>query len=442
MMTPRCIALLKMTFPFVAGLALGGCATAAKEPPPALTPEQRQVNLESFDYVWTTIRDKHFDPELGGLDWEAIRDELRPQVEQAESMSEARAAMREMIARLGQSHFAIIPAFIYESVDRPGSSGPIDGTAGLDVRVVDGCALVTSVDEGSSAAQAGVRPGWQILRVNQEDLAPRLEAVAEEFAESTYKEAMLASVVQSRLIGSIGETVDVTFSDGQSEPVELELELAERRGRRFQIGTYPPFYVWIETRLIDDSIGYAAFNQFMDPVHVMPVFNKAMASYKEADGVVIDLRGNGGGIIGQAMGMAGWFIAEEDRYLGTLHFRDNELKAIINARANAFTGPLAILTDGLSGSASEIFAGGLKDLGRARIFGSRTPGAALPSEIERLPNGDGFQYAFANYISRGGEALEGKGVSPDVPVVPTREALLAGRDLVLESALAWMRTER
>ena len=71
-------------------------------------------------------------------------------------------------------------------------------------------------------------------------------------------------------------------------------------------------------------------------------------------------------------------------------------------------------------------AEGLKDLGRARIFGTRTAAAALPSLFEKLPNGDGFQYAIANYISEGGKPLEGLGVTPDVETPITRDSA-AGR---------------
>ena len=141
------------------------------------------------------------------------------------------------------------------------------------------------------------------------------------------------------------------------------------------------------------------------------------------------------------MGLAGWFVSEKNHYLGKMILRDTELKAIVFPRPDAYTGPVAILVDGLSGSTSEIFAGGLQDLGRARVFGSTTAGAALPSEIVKLPNGDGFQYVFADYISQGGEKLEGRGVIPDVPVSPTRDALLEGRDLVLEAAMDWIREQ-
>jgi len=84
----------------------------------------------------------------------------------------------------------------------------------------------------------------------------------------------------------------------------------------------------------------------------------------------------------------------------------------------------------------------MKDLGRARIFGTRTAGAALPSVFERLPNGDGFQYAIANYISEGGKPLEANGVVPDVEVKLTREALLAGHDPARDAAVDWIKSQR
>src|SRR5579871_5181299 len=138
------------------------------------------------------------------------------------------------------------------------------------------------------------------------------------------------------------------------------------------------------------------------------------------------------------MGVAGWFIDQSGVRLGTEYLRGLSLKFVVVPRAEPFRGPLAILVDGCSASTAEIFAEGLKDLKRARVFGTRTAGAALPSVISRLPNGDGFQYAIANYISEGGQPLEGIGVTPDEEVHPTRRALLAGQDPILDAALDWI----
>jgi carboxyl-terminal processing protease len=139
-----------------------------------------------------------------------------------------------------------------------------------------------------------------------------------------------------------------------------------------------------------------------------------------------------------AMGMAGYFIDKPDQRLGTMHMRQTPLKFTVNPRPPTYPGPLAILVDGGSASTSEVFAGGMQDLGRARIFGTRTAGAALPSAIDRLPNGDAFQHALADYVSEGGRPLEGVGVIPDVEVKLTREALLEGRDPVLDAAIEWV----
>jgi len=142
------------------------------------------------------------------------------------------------------------------------------------------------------------------------------------------------------------------------------------------------------------------------------------------------------------MGMAGWLVSQPGLRLGTMYMRGATLNFFINPRAEAYDGPVAVLVDGSSASTSEIFAGGLKDLHRARIFGTRTAAAALPSVITRLPNGDGFQYAVANYISTGGQALEANGVVPDVEVRLTREALLAGHDAVVDAALDWIQKQK
>ncbi len=125
-----------------------------------------------------------------------------------------------------------------------------------------------------------------------------------------------------------------------------------------------------------------------------------------------------------------------------MYLRDSTLNFVVNPRADVLSAPVAVLVDGTSASTSEIFAGGLKDLGRARIYGTPTAAAALPSNFERLPNGDGFQYPVANYISQGGQPLEGLGVTPDVVVELTRSALLAGHDPVIDAALDWIEGQR
>jgi carboxyl-terminal processing protease len=405
----------------------------------SLTTGQKQLNIESFERVWKMVRDTHWDPKLGGVDWQAVHDELRPAVERAQNMGEARKAMSDMLGRLHQSHFAIIPSDVYQDVDDKSGGG--EGRTGIDVRVVDGQALVTAVDEGSPAARAGVHAGWRILQVDDKEVAAVIESISSSYRESTLRELMLARALASRLSRNLDETVRVRFLDGVGKTVDLKIGEAAPRGTRTKFGLLPTQYVWVESRKVEGNAGYIAFNMFLDPARLMPAFEDALKGFQQLDGVVIDIRGNPGGIGIMAMGLAGWFIDKQGQQLGTMYTRSTPLKFVVNPRFPTFGGRVAILVDGSSASTSEIFAGGMQDLKRARVFGTRTAGAALPSFIERLPNGDGFQCATANYISEGGKALEGTGVTPDVVAPPTRELLLAGRDAALESAIHWIHSK-
>jgi carboxyl-terminal processing protease len=415
-------------------LPLAACAALAF----ALTPEQRQLNIDSFEQVWKTVRDKHWQVKPAGLDWQAVHDELRPAIEKADSMEAARAVMNDMLGRLHQTHFGIVPSELYADV---GDEHPArDRTTGLDVRVVESQVLVTSVDAGSPAANAGVQRGWQIVRIGGVDLAPVVAKLIETYSHSSLRDITLRRAILSRLEGDGGQPVKVGFLDASDQPVTKNLARATPKGTLTQFGYLYPSYVWFgSSRAGGGNIGYVSFNMFLDPARLMNQFGEAVSSCTQCDGFIIDVRGNPGGLGAMAMGMAGWFIDQPNQRLGTLYMRDTTLKFIIIPRVKTFSGPLAILVDGASASTSEILAEGLKDLERARIFGTRTAAAALPSMFEKLPNGDGFQYAVANYISEGGQPLEGLGVTPDVETPLTRRALLDGKDPALDAAIAWIR---
>lgn len=431
------------------GLGLAAWAGGGCSGPAPLTAEQRELNLQSFDQVWTTARDSNFDPTLGGVDWEAAKTELRPRVESARTMDEARGTMNELLGRLKQSHFGIIPAESYGAVagEKQAAAGgkndeerPNDGETGIHLRAVDGQALVVRVDAGSSGERAGVKTGWVLKAVGghsaEETLAKIRKAKGDSPQTLTY--AWLA--FQRLLQGEIGSTLRATFIDGAGAAVTKEITASAPAGTPTRLGNLPTFYIEFRSERLKGAagdVGYLWFSAFLDPQHLMPRITEAITSFSDCKGIIIDMRGNPGGLGAMAMGVAGHFIPEQ-RSLGEMTSRQSTMKFVIYPRARTYGGKVAILTDETSISTSEILAGGMKDLGRARVFGTPTAGMALPSTIAKLPNGDGFQYAFANYISAGGKALEGDGVTPDEVAAPTRGALLAGRDNALEAARAWI----
>ena len=153
--------------------------------PAGLTAAQRSKNVESFEVVWKTIRDKHFDPKLGGLDWQAVHDASRPKVEAATTMKDARAVISEAIERLHQTHFGIIPAELYEGLENP-NDGP--GEVGLDVRLIEGRAVVSAVAEGRPAHRAGVKTGWVVDKIDGKPVSQVLKT-----AEAAYANTGLVS---------------------------------------------------------------------------------------------------------------------------------------------------------------------------------------------------------------------------------------------------------
>ena len=395
-----------------------------------LTAQQKQLNLASFEAVWSAIHDKHWEEKPAGLDWQLIHQEYRPQVEAATSTDAARAVMRDMLGRLHQTHFAIFPAAVYQDLD---PSGAGDGWPAFEAHVLNGHVIVTE-----SLIPDSVKLGWEVLQINGSDLAP---LVAKLQTDPAVHELQLERAVAARLSGPIEALRPMLFADAANARITRDIKLIPPRGNFAGFGNLPPQPVFFQSKMLGNT-GYIRLNMFLDLVRVMTEFGNAVQKCAHCDGLIIDLRGNPGGIGGMAMGMAGWLVSQPGLRLGTMYMRGATLNFALNPRAEAYGGPVAVLVDGSSASTSEIFAGGLKDLGRARIFGTRTAAAALPSVITRLPNGDGFQYAVANYISEGGQALEGHGVIPDVEVSLTREALLNGHDSVVDAALDWIRKQK
>jgi carboxyl-terminal processing protease len=350
-----------------------------------------------------------------------------------------RSIMTGMLSKLAASHYAIIPGDLYQEID---GAKPVvaDGSPGIVPVIIGNKAVVGSVEPDSPAAQAGLRPGMVLDAINGAKITPALKLLDD--LSDRESQRIVEQSVTHKLDGPANQAVELDVIDERGEPRHMEFGRTPQKGNLVRFGNLPETRVFFESRTLSDGAGYIRFNEFLDPASIMPQFEAALKGFGKAPGVIIDLRGNPGGIGIMAMGIAGFFIDKEGLKLGEMKMRDATLKFVIFPRPETYAGPLAILVDGGSASTAEILAGGLQDLKRARIFGVRTAGAALPSDIIRLPNGDGFQYPQASYTSESGKVLEGAGVTPDVVVQQTRDALLNGHDPVIEAADEWILSAR
>lgn len=282
------------------------------------------------------------------------------------------------------------------------------GELGLEWRLLDGRLVVVKVLAGRAGDLAGVAPGWSL------DGTEPPEAC-------------------------LGVPTTLDFDVG-GESRRVEMTAGPWVDPVAQFGNLPPMSVRYESKAVGDGgeIGYIALSIFLDPPRILPSFESDLERFADKRGLILDLRGNPGGIGAMALGMARHFVVGQNHALGTLVTRETSLRFVLNGGRTAFDKPLAILVDGETGSTSEILAQGLKELGLARIFGEVSAGQALPSNIEILPNGDRFQYAVANYVTVKGYTIEARGVVPDELVPWRREELLAGRDAALDAAKRWI----
>ncbi len=468
----------------LASLLVGGCRTASRPqvPKPEVTGATNAPNLQvqSLQMAWETIRDTYYDTNFQGLNWDAVGEEFRAKAALTHSAAEARPVIEAMLAKLGHSHLGVIPqdaspltddeeapvepvvkppAVTKATVPKPvKSTRPTssvrpkrrvhrDAGCGLEFRwsEQDGM-LVIRVDEGSPAQNLGIAPGWKLVQVEDTAVADIVRAYKSDEGASR-RSFLILMLLQQHLDGPLDVNAELVFEDAEGKRRKLSVPRVLEKGEPVRLGALPVLY----TEFVDETlktlgnreVGYVRFNYWMMPVALK--FHRAVDKHRQAPGMVIDMRGNFGGIGGLVIGVAGHFVTERSP-LGTMVMRGNDLifaamprtTTVDGDSAEPYAGKVAILTDDMTISAAELFAGGMQAIGRARIFGSRSAGQAMPASFKRLPNGDLLYYAFANFVLPDGRRLEFKGVQPDVEAPWRRQSLLKGHDAALDAALHWI----
>jgi carboxyl-terminal processing protease len=390
-----------------------------------------------FQFVWEEVRRSHYDPKLGGVDWDAVRETYAPKAQAAESDATFYAVLNEMLGELKQSHFGVIPpgAFVAQEEARRRIS---DGEVGVSVQLVAGKPLIVRVRDGSPAARMGIPTGAELLAIDDtpaEAILQRIRARNLPEVEERF-EAYLA--FRAYLSGRVGSEVALRYRDLDGVERTAVLTRQAATGERVQFGFLPELRVRVESRILPGNIGYLAFNAFMPPV--MRELPSRLRELKDTRGLIIDLRENIGGIGLMAGGVAGYLLPRETP-LGVMRLRDGTFGIVAYPQQLQYTKPVVVLVDEFTVSTAEILAAGLQETKRAVVVGRSTPGKALPSKIVALPHGGYLQCVLADYETAGKRRLEGAGVQPDIAVDLTREAFRTARDPVLQRAMEYLLRE-
>ena len=450
-------------------------ATSAFAQPPAPSPitvvsarnSGEQKRKETFELVWETVNKHFYDPNFNGVDWKAVHDRYAPQVARARSDAELYVLLQLMVNELRQSHLWIIPPDavpklrsnmaekldiaddVEESDDEPDEETALDllkeeladklsTGVGIDVRVVNRSVVITRVAPGSAAARAGLRPGFVIKSVNGKTAAEALAEVEHHPVLRDIVRPLVPTILVADFVNGDGsDTIAITYVDSRNlvrrarlVPEKLSGEMSEA------IGNLPPLYAEFEAKRLSGGIGYIRFNAFVPAM--MQKTCAALRDMRDAPGIIIDLRGNEGGLLGMISGLGG-LLQSYTSIFGTMKTRSGQDPVIVYPQRQPYEGPLVILIDGTTQSAAEMFADGLQASGRAVVVGEVSAGSTLPSAIIKLPTGALFQYAFGNYETQNGARLEGRGVVPDSVIKLNRQSLLRGGDPQLAQALVKLR---
>lgn len=399
---------------------------------PPLPPSRHAALLQE---VWVRVLQKHYDPKLGCKDWPAIRLQYAAELAGVEDAEAAYAIVNRMLDELGQSHFRLFPPDGGDGDDHAGPAKP-----GLSVRWIDDRLVV--VDSHAEGHLGPVRAGATLLAIDDraiDDVIADAKAHTTRPSEFAFEVARRTEARLSCDRAGQSKKVRVTDpADGDREVVRV-LTCEEPRGERISLGNLENIPTQVDARIVEGTkVGVLAFNVWMLPM--VKRVEDAMTDLrsKGMTALVLDLRGNPGGVGAMSVPVARLLLSEPGS-LGRLQFRDFTQDFNVEAGANPFEGPVVILVDEGTASTSEIFAAGLRDLGRAKVVGGRaSAGAALPSVIDELPGGAILQYVVGDYRTPKGTLVEGVGVVPDVNVVETRADFAAGRDPVLDAAVEFL----
>nr|MBA2379178.1 hypothetical protein [Blastocatellia bacterium] len=325
------------------GIRSQSIATAAA----SVEADAAKLRMASFDKVWSTVNARHYDPTFGGVDWVKVGKDYRPLAEKAASDDELHGVLRKMLGELGLSHFSVFPKM---PPPQPGDGAR--GITGIELVMVDGKPLVHRVEAGSPAEEMNVRAGYVVSKVDGRSVAEILKPMNDslkgrpmtEASKDLYRERTLMAALNGR----VGVNVKVELLDARDRKVTVELERREAV-REFSeaMGNFPPQEVIFESRRLDGDIGYIRFNMWVIPQ--MMKLRGAMREFVNAAGIIVDLRGNPGGVGGMASGLAGLMVKERTS-LGSMRSREGSMEFVVYPQSEPFAGPVVILTDHGTGS--------------------------------------------------------------------------------------------
>ncbi|MCK1982696.1 S41 family peptidase [Peribacillus simplex] len=326
--------------------------------------------------------DKHAEFEKLYTTYDKIKDNYYEEVDEEKLVD---GAINGMIKSLDDPYSAYMDkkeaSSFHESI-----SSSFEGI-GAEIQEQDGQIMVVSPIKGSPAEKAGVKPNDIILSVDGKSV-----------------EGLSSSEAVLKIRGEKGTKVDLSISRaGESEPIELTIKR----------DTIPIETVYAE--MLDDGVAKIQVTSFSE--HTVQELKTALEemSKKDMKGLVLDLRGNPGGLLDQAIEMASLFIPNGEVVL-QVEERSGKKQVYKSENDGELKIPVAVLIDDGSASASEIVAAAVSESADIPLIGVKSFGKGTVQTAEDFKDGSNFKYTAAKWLTPEGNWIHKKGIKPDITV--------------------------
>jgi carboxyl-terminal processing protease len=386
------------------------------------TRTDREIAEGMLQNVASDVQKHYYDPKLNGVDWEARVQEAKKSIDAAQSLNSAMSAIATLLDTLNDSHTFLSP---------PPRTHVHD--YGFQMEMIGDRCYVVRVRSGSDAEKKGLKPGDEILAVNENPVS------AKNFWRMVYIFNALRPQMGLRL----------TLADGAKHPRQLEVMA------HFQLSTVPQYFLaqGSNQRSRDGNDVYRLLRaRYFEKGDALLVVKIRAFAFSESDAdsiigkmrahqaVVLDLRGNPGGSTSTLDRLLGGMFENDVKICDRVERNSTKPVFVTGRHHSAFSGKLVVLIDSESASASEVFARVIQLEKRGFVIGDRSAGRAM--EAKHYPHEVsvntrvyyGVSVTEANLIMADGKALEHLGVEPDTVVLPTGSDLANKRDPVLAKA--------